>query len=127
MARHTANYNLVKPDETDFYDIGVHNGNMDVIDGALKAAVPLKGTGMIPASGWVPHNGKNALKINVAITGVDVDDWVEIVINQEYQDIAQDAEINPTGTEYGGGVTLYANVMPTEAIPFRYKVVKMYG
>lgn len=36
MATNTTNYNLVKPDATDFYDINVHNENMDVIDEELN-------------------------------------------------------------------------------------------
>jgi len=35
MATNTTNYNLVKPDATDFYDISAPNGNMDIIDAAL--------------------------------------------------------------------------------------------
>jgi len=36
MATNTPNYGLVKPAQTDFYDINVQNGNMDKIDGTLK-------------------------------------------------------------------------------------------
>ena len=32
----TKNYNLVKPDVMDFYDIDVQNANMDIIDDELK-------------------------------------------------------------------------------------------
>ena len=32
----TINYNLTKPSDEDFYSIGVHNDNMDIIDGELK-------------------------------------------------------------------------------------------
>lgn len=35
MVTETTNLGLVKPDETDFYDIGVQNGNMDKIDAAI--------------------------------------------------------------------------------------------
>lgn len=37
MATETPNYHLVKPDVNDFYDIGVPNGNMDLLDAELKA------------------------------------------------------------------------------------------
>lgn len=47
MATYTANYNLEKPDQSEYYDVDVFNGNADVIDSALKglredvdAAVP---------------------------------------------------------------------------------------
>lgn len=36
MASKTKNYNLTKPSSEDFYDIGVQNDNMDIIDGQLK-------------------------------------------------------------------------------------------
>ena len=36
MATKTTNYNLTKPDLEDFADIRVLNGNMDIIDDALK-------------------------------------------------------------------------------------------
>ena len=39
MAEQTVNYNLTKPLPTEFYDIGAQNGNMDIIDRALKEAV----------------------------------------------------------------------------------------
>lgn len=36
MAKHTTNYNLVKPDENENYDIEVFNDNADIIDTELK-------------------------------------------------------------------------------------------
>lgn len=36
MATETTNYKLIKPDETEFYDIGVFNANADKIDKAIK-------------------------------------------------------------------------------------------
>lgn len=36
MATETTNYKLVKPDETEFYDISVFNANADKIDKAIK-------------------------------------------------------------------------------------------
>jgi hypothetical protein len=33
----TTNYNLKKPESTDFYDVEDQNDNMDIIDGALKS------------------------------------------------------------------------------------------
>lgn len=35
MSTQTTNLGLVKPEPTDAYDIGVHNGNMDIIDEVL--------------------------------------------------------------------------------------------
>jgi hypothetical protein len=36
MATNTTNYNLVKPDGEEFYDVTVQNGNMDIIDEEIK-------------------------------------------------------------------------------------------
>ena len=36
MADNTTNYNLTKPSAEEFYDVGVQNGNMDIIDDELK-------------------------------------------------------------------------------------------
>ena len=37
MATMTTNYGLTKPEGSDFYDIGVQNDNMDIIDKQMKA------------------------------------------------------------------------------------------
>lgn len=37
MATTTTNYGLTKPEGSDFYDIGVQNDNMDIIDTQMKA------------------------------------------------------------------------------------------
>lgn len=37
MATTTTNYGLNKPEGSDFYDIGVQNDNMDIIDKQMKA------------------------------------------------------------------------------------------
>ena len=37
MATTTTNYGLTKPEGSDFYDIGVKNDNMDIIDKQMKA------------------------------------------------------------------------------------------
>ena len=39
MAITTVNYGLTKPDKNDYYDIDVQNGNLDLIDAALKVTV----------------------------------------------------------------------------------------
>ena len=37
MANKTTNYKLTKPLESEFYDVGVQNENMDKIDTQMKA------------------------------------------------------------------------------------------
>ncbi len=38
MSVKTTNYQLTKPEENDYYDVSIPNGNMDVIDAELKKA-----------------------------------------------------------------------------------------
>lgn len=45
MATKTTNYNLTKPDLTDWADIRVLNNNMDIIDNAMKTISDLAGSG----------------------------------------------------------------------------------
>ena len=40
MANKTTNYKLTKPLESEFYDVGVQNENMDKIDTQMKAIRP---------------------------------------------------------------------------------------
>ena len=49
MANKTTNYNLTKPLPEEFYDIEVHNGNMDIIDAELKKRATLT-NGKVPVS-----------------------------------------------------------------------------
>ena len=49
MANKTTNYNLTKPLPEDFYDIEVHNANMDIIDGELKKRATLD-NGKVPTN-----------------------------------------------------------------------------
>ena len=37
MSSNTTNYNLIKPDEEEFYDVEIYNANVDTIDAQLKA------------------------------------------------------------------------------------------
>lgn len=72
MATKTANYNLIKPDLTDWADIRVLNNNMDIIDNAMKSISDLAGRGSGGAnidlsayalksqlSGYLPLSGGN--------------------------------------------------------------------
>lgn len=38
-ATYTKNYNLKKPDQEDFYNIQVHNDNMDILDSVIKKMI----------------------------------------------------------------------------------------
>lgn len=60
MATQTTNYKLIKPDETDFYDVSVQNGNMDKIDAGLKEyakVVTVSANGLMSKEDKVKLNG----------------------------------------------------------------------
>lgn len=50
MATTTTNYNLIKPAETDFYNIADSNGNMDIIDAELAKRASLDESGKLESS-----------------------------------------------------------------------------
>jgi len=83
-----------------------------------------KGVSTLPTTGWVANTGENTLKYDLLITDVTVDNWVDVTVDKDYQDVAQEMELNPTVEEYNGGITFFANIAPTVNIPIRYKVVK---
>ena len=62
----TSHYNLNKPEQTDYYDIDIHNENMDTIDQALHDKVDKVSEGQagnftsLDAQGGVQDSGKNA-------------------------------------------------------------------
>ncbi len=131
MARHTANYNLVKPDETDFYDIGVHNGNMDVIDGALKDIEDikeprsLKGTITVDNTSWTSgaYGGDMAYKKDVPILGVAETHTVSFYPTLATKSVAQEANVSHIES-YNGGVYLFSESVPTDSITFDYRVMR---
>lgn len=47
MASYTGTLNLIKPDQTDFYDIADQNSNMDAIDTAIQGREPMASVGQI--------------------------------------------------------------------------------
>lgn len=61
MATNTTNYNLIKPDATDFYDINVQNQNMDVIDETLSKKFDKSG-GHISGNLAILHSGEPTLE-----------------------------------------------------------------
>lgn len=73
MSTKTTNYDLTKPAANDYYDIDIHNANMDIIDGQLKA-VNDKTDGKLGSSG----NGKD-----VTVTFADSSTRANIVTGEK--------------------------------------------
>jgi hypothetical protein len=67
LATNTENYNLVKPDENDYYDIGIQNDNMDKIDAELKKAQDHREDTLNPHK--VMANQVGAINPNLLING----------------------------------------------------------
>lgn len=108
MAQETTNYKLVKPDETEFYDINVFNANADKIDNAIKdmeGKIPtdlppdLSGEiasinktlenklnkrttidATIPASGWTGDAAPYTVNITVTQLTGSADELVEVYV-----------------------------------------------
>lgn len=75
MANSTTNYGLTKPLAEEFYDIGVQNGNMDIIDRVLKEKADIGEDGkissdLLPSMDYVPNNQKGVAG-GVATLGAD--------------------------------------------------------
>ncbi|WP_438349943.1 hypothetical protein ACP8HI_04545 [Paenibacillus sp. FA6] len=74
MPINTPNYGLVKPDETEFYDVEVSNGNMDIIDTQLKLVsekvegITIPDASLIVAGKVMLSNATNGSRENVAPT-----------------------------------------------------------
>lgn len=66
MVAKTSNYQLLKPSETDFYDINVSNSNMDIIDGELKSRISSTSETLVyyvnSSSGSDLNDGKSSQK-----------------------------------------------------------------
>jgi len=71
----TVNYELTKPEENEYYDVEVPNGNMDIIDTKMKevedkanaaAAKSTLATAPLPASGWTGTESPYSITVTVA-------------------------------------------------------------
>ncbi len=65
MAVNTANYNLKKPSQEDFYNIEDHNGNMDIIDTQIKKIETELEGHVGETQSHVPHLGTTANNGNI--------------------------------------------------------------
>ena len=121
MATITTNYGLTKPGENDYYDIGVQNANMDIIDEALKNAAESTdtkgkpgGVASLDESGKVPEEQLPDMNnIFTAIYGTTTSEEIEAALQAGKMVVATDGKLilylnlaNQTGNWYTftGGV-----------------------
>lgn len=77
MATTTTNYGLTKPEGSDFYDIGVQNDNMDIIDKQMKA------------------NAKDIAQLNSDLKDALVTQYAELKFKFHYDSINSRPKIIP--------------------------------
>ncbi len=84
-----------------------------------------KNTLTIPHTDWInsTNTGGYTFKKDIDINGVGQNMFIEITVDINSLEIANEAEICPTIKEYNGGVTIYAKNIPKEDITAEYKVV----
>lgn len=121
MAEKTLNYKLIKPLQSEFYDVDVQNGNMDIIDQALAElqmvihSAVVKRSLTIPSDGWMtdPEEAPGG-GMYIDIPQEDVtEEMVPIIsILPEYADAAKAAGLNPSCRTLNGKIRLYAELTP---------------
>lgn len=131
MAKYTNTLNLKKPDLEDFFDVSDQNGNMDIIDEALKSIedskepLSLKGSIAVDNTSWVSgsYSSEMAYRKQVPIAGVTDTDTVGFYPTLATKQIVQDANVGHLES-YDGGVYLYSETVPTSSIIFDYRVIR---
>lgn len=123
MPNYTPNYNLKKPLPTENYNIDDPNGNMDLLDAALKGLESLTGTITTDNTGWTQasYGADYQYRKQIAIAGVTNADFPSIAFNLATKEIASDAGMSHVES-YNGGIYLYAESLPTADVTFDYDI-----
>lgn len=120
MATKTANYNLTKPDMTDYADIRVINANMDIIDGAMKTISDLAGSGGggdTPSIDLSNYALKSQLNSYLPLTGGDLTGMITI----NGKEVALKTT-NKTGTNEGEEANHWKTYLPDGRVMFKVNV-----
>lgn len=121
MATKTTNYNLTKPDLTDWADIRVLNANMDIIDDTMKAISDLAGTGTgggdTPSIDLSDYALKSQLNGYLPLTGGDLSGMITI----NGKEVALKTT-NKTGTTKGNESSTWKTYLPDGRVMFKITV-----
>lgn len=122
MATKTTNYNLTKPDMTDYADIRVLNANMDIIDSAMKTISDLAqsgtgGGGDTPSIDLSDYALKSQLNTYLPLTGGDLSGMLTI----NGKEVALKTT-NKTGTTKGQEASHWKTYLPDGRVMFKVNV-----
>lgn len=120
MATKTTNYNLTKPDLTDWADIRVLNANMDIIDSAMKTISDLVGSGSggdTPSIDLSAYALKSQLDGYLPLTGGDLTGMITI----NGKEVALKTT-NKTGTKKGEEGSHWKTYLPDGRVMFKVTV-----
>lgn len=118
MATKTTNYNLTKPDLTDWADIRVLNNNMDIIDSTMKAISDLAGSGGdTPSIDLSVYALKSQLNGYLPLTGGDLTGMITI----NGKEVALKTT-NKTGTKKGEEQSHWKTYLPDGRVMFKVTV-----
>ena len=122
MATKTTNYNLTKPDMTDYADIRVLNANMDIIDSAMKTISDLAqsgtgGGGDTPSIDLSDYALKSQLNSYLPLTGGDLSGMLTI----NGKEVALKTT-NKTGTTKGQEASHWKTYLPDGRVMFKVNV-----
>ena len=122
MATKTTNYNLTKPDMTDYADIRVLNANMDIIDSTMKTISDLAqsgtgGGGDTPSIDLSDYALKSQLNSYLPLTGGDLSGMLTI----NGKEVALKTT-NKTGTTKGQEASHWKTYLPDGRVMFKVNV-----
>lgn len=120
MATKTTNYNLTKPDLTDWADIRVLNANMDIIDSAMKTISDLVssgGGGDAPSIDLSDYALKSQLNSYLPLTGGNLTGMITI----NGKEVALKTT-NKTGTKKGEEQSHWKTYLPDGRVMFKVTV-----
>nr|DAU50022.1 MAG TPA: hypothetical protein [Caudoviricetes sp.] len=117
MATKTTNYNLTKPDLTDWADIRVLNNNMDIIDSAMKTISDLAGSGGGADIDLSAYALKSQLDGYLPLTGGNVTGK----LTYNGKEVAT-VSTNKTGTTQGNEANMWKTYLPDGRVMMKITV-----